>query len=48
MTAATMAAMLPVNALGMFVMFTKLLKMFDPGRVKADARHAQRIKKAFY
>ena len=48
MSAATMAAMLPLNALAMFVAFTKFMKMFDPAKLQAQARHARRIKKAFH
>ena len=47
MTAAIMAAMIPLHAVAMFVAFTKLANMFDPAKIKAKGRHQQRMKKIF-
>ncbi len=38
MTAATMLAMLPINAVGMFALFTKMNQMFNPHQLAAQYR----------
>ena len=38
-TAVCMLAMFPVNAIGMFTLFTKMDKVFNPNRIKAEQRH---------
>ena len=45
MTALSAIAMLPVNAIGMFVMFTKIANMANPSKVAAQMRQAQRMKR---
>lgn len=42
MTAATMAAMFPINAVAMFALFTKMNKIFNPNQISAQYR-AQRF-----
>jgi hypothetical protein len=38
MTAVTMLAMLPINAVGMFALFTKMNQMFNPHQIAAQYR----------
>ncbi len=40
-TVASMASMLPVHFIGMFVLFSKLEKAFNPDRLKAIQRQKQ-------
>lgn len=40
-TAVTMAAMAPINAIGMFVLFSKMNTMFNPHQLMANQRQAQ-------
>ena len=42
-TMISMLAMLPVNVLGMYTLFTKIDQMFNPHRVMADQRRKQFI-----
>ena len=37
-TTVSMVAMLPINAIGMFAIFTKLNKMFNPQHVRMNQR----------
>lgn len=37
-TAISMLVMLPINAVGMFTLFTKVDKMFNPSRLMAEQR----------
>ncbi|CAF1393869.1 unnamed protein product, partial [Adineta steineri] len=45
MSAVTMAAMVPIQALVMYAAFTKFSNMFNPLKKKAQLRHAQRMRK---
>ena len=47
MTAATMAGILPIKVIGMFVALTKFIKLFDPARVQTQARRTDRTKRLF-
>jgi hypothetical protein len=47
MTAATMAAMIPIQALAMFVAFTKFSDMFNPIKINAKLRHRKRMKRIY-
>jgi hypothetical protein len=38
MTTVTMLAMLPINAIGMFALFTKMNQMFNPHQLAAQYR----------
>ena len=40
MTAVTMLTMVPINAMGMFVLFTKVNQMFNPNHVMANQRRS--------
>ena len=42
MTTVSMVAMLPINAVGMFAIFTKLNKMFNPQHIRLNQRVAKR------
>lgn len=42
-TAVTMMVMLPVNVIGMFTMFTKIDKMFNPSHVLAKQRATRKF-----
>lgn len=37
-TAVLMIVMLPINVIGMFTLFTKIEKMFNPNRIQASQR----------
>ncbi|CAF3935655.1 unnamed protein product, partial [Rotaria sordida] len=45
MNTVSMLAMVPVQAIGMFVCFSKFATMFDPSKIQAKKRYAQRLKK---
>ncbi|CAF1155612.1 unnamed protein product [Adineta ricciae] len=45
MNAVFLAAMMPVQALATFAIFTKLSNTFNPAKLKARIRHKQRVKK---
>ncbi|CAF3771940.1 unnamed protein product [Rotaria sordida] len=45
MNVATMAAIMPLQAIGMFIVFTKFYNMFNPLRIEVQLRHKRRIKK---
>ncbi|CAF1445970.1 unnamed protein product [Adineta steineri] len=45
MSAVTMAAMVPIQALVMYAAFTKFSNIFNPLKKKAQLRHAQRMRK---
>ena len=42
MTTVSMVAMFPIHALGMFAIFIKLNKMFNPQYIQADLRRRRR------
>lgn len=42
-TAMTMVGMMPVHAVGMFVLFAKIEKMWNPIRLAAKARQRQMV-----
>ena len=44
-TAVSMLAMFPVNAIGMFTLFTKMEEMFNPKRIMAEQRHEAFLKR---
>jgi hypothetical protein len=44
-TVVSMAAILPVNFIGMFALFSKLEKMFNPHRLMAIQRHQKVLKR---
>jgi hypothetical protein len=45
MTAVSFVIMLPINMGGMFMMFTHLNKIFNPNNIRANVRHAKRLRK---
>ncbi|CAF4426648.1 unnamed protein product [Rotaria sp. Silwood2] len=46
-TAVSMIVMVPVNIIGMFTVFTKLDKMFNPNRLAVKARHKMFVNRAY-
>jgi len=45
MTAVSFVIMLPINMGCMFMIFTHLNKIFNPNNIRANVRHAKRLRK---